>query len=147
MPDSIILTCTACQAKNRVPVARLTQGPRCGKCKAPLSTAELGRVKDVTDQTFDREVLGSGMPVMVDCWAPWCGPCRSVGPVMEALAGKWAGRVRIMKLNLDENPNIGARYRITSVPTIMLVKNGEIIDTLVGAHPQETLEAALERIA
>jgi thioredoxin 2 len=127
-------------------VDRLDQGPCCGKCKAPLSTAELGRVVEVTDQTFDREVLGSGMPVLVDCWAPWCGPCRSVAPVMEALAGKWAGRVRVMKLNLDENPGIGARYRISSGPTMMLVKNGQIKDTLVGAHPQETLEAALERI-
>ena len=146
MPDSIILTCQACKTKNRVPVARLAQDARCGKCKALLSTADLGRVAVVTDQSFDREVLGSGMPVLVDCWAPWCGPCRSVAPVMEALAQKWAGRVRIMKLNLDENPGIGARYRISSVPTIMLVKNGQIVDTLVGALPQETLEAALERI-
>jgi len=107
---------------------------------------DLGQVKAVTDQTFDREVLGSGMPVLVDCWAPWCGPCRSVAPVMEALAKKWAGRVRIMKLNLDENPGIGARYRITSVPTIMLVKDGHITETLVGAQPQEVLETAIDRI-
>ncbi len=146
MPDSIILTCQACKAKNRVPVARLAQDPLCGKCKTPLSTADLGRVVEVSDQTFDRDVLGSGMPVLVDCWAPWCGPCRSVAPVMDALAGKWAGRVRIMKLNLDENPGIGARYRITSVPTILLVKGGQIVDTLVGALPQEALEKALERI-
>lgn len=147
MPDSIILKCGACQAKNRIPVARLDQDPLCGKCSALLPVSDLSRVGIVTDHTFDREVLGSGLPVLVDCWAPWCGPCKAVGPVMEGLARSWAGRVRIMKLNLDENPGIGARYRITSVPTFLLVKNGQIVDTLVGAHPKETLEAALGRIA
>lgn len=147
MPDSIILTCSSCRAKNRVPVARLNQAPRCGKCKTPLSAEGLGRVGEVTDQTFDREVLGSGLPVLVDCWAPWCGPCRSMGPVLDELARSWAGRVRVLKLNLDENPGTGARYRITSVPTLMLVKNGQIVETLVGAHPKETLDAALGRLA
>lgn len=147
MPDSIILHCGACRTKNRVPVARLSQGPLCGNCKAPLDTQDLVRVRAVTDQTFDREVLASGLPVLVDCWAPWCGPCRAMSPVIETLAREWSGRVRIMKLNLDENPGIGARFRITSVPTLLLVKNGQVVDTLVGAHPKEHLDAALGRIA
>ena len=147
MPDSIILACRSCKAKNRVPVARLNDAPVCGKCKAPLPVEDLDRVTAVTDLTFDREVLGSGMPVLVDCWAPWCGPCRSMGPVLDELARSWAGRVRVMKLNLDENPGIGARYRITSVPTLMLVKNGQIVQTLVGAQAKETLDAALSRLA
>ena len=101
---------------------------------------------NVTDATFDREVLGSALPVLVDCWAPWCGPCRSIGPVFDELAVKYKGRLKIAKLNLDENPGIGPRYSISSVPTLFLVKNGRIIDTLVGALPREQLESQIARI-
>ncbi len=101
---------------------------------------------NVTDATFDREVLGSALPVLVDCWAPWCGPCRSIGPIFDELAVKYKGRLKIAKLNLDENPGIGSRYSISSVPTLFLVKNGRIIDTLVGALPREQLESQIARI-
>ncbi len=146
MPDSIILACEACHTKNRVPRARLNETPVCGRCKARLPVGNISRVSAVTDADFDTVVMGSAMPVLVDCWAPWCGPCRAVAPILDDLAYDFAGRVRIVKLNLDENPGTGSRFGITSVPTLMLVKNGKIVETLVGAQPKEIMEAALGRI-
>ncbi len=146
MSDSIILTCTSCHAKNRVPVDRLQDGPVCGRCKTPFPKDSLGEVTDVSDKDFNTMVIGSALPVLVDCWAPWCGPCRAVAPILEGLAPKYAGRVRFFKMNLDENPATGARYGITSVPTLLLVKNGQINETLVGAQPKEVMEAALARL-
>jgi thioredoxin 2 len=100
----------------------------------------------VSDATFHKEVMLSPLPVIVDCWAPWCGPCRAVGPVMDALAKKYQGRLKVAKLNLDENPATGSRYAISSVPTMLLVKNGKLINTLLGALPQGQIEAALKQL-
>jgi thioredoxin 2 len=146
MADSLILVCKKCSAKNRVPVSRINETPKCGKCGTVLPKEILSRPINVTDATFDREVLGSALPVLVDCWAPWCGPCRSVGPILDQLAEKYKGRLKIAKLNLDENTGIGSRYSISSVPTLFLVKNGRILDTLLGALPREQLESAIARI-
>jgi thioredoxin 2 len=107
---------------------------------------QLGRPVDVTDATFDREVLGSALPVLVDCWAPWCGPCRAIGPVLEELALKYRARLKIAKLNVDENSGIGSRYAISSIPTMLLVKNGRIVDKLIGALPKEQLESQIAGI-
>jgi len=107
---------------------------------------DLGKVVAVTDATFEQEVMTSGMPVLVDCWAPWCGPCKSVAPVLEALAKKYQTRVKIAKVNMDENTGIGSRFSISSVPTLLLVKNGRVMETLLGALPKEQIEAAIERI-
>ena len=143
---SVILACLTCGAKNRVPVSRIDETPKCGKCKTILPVQNLSRSVNVTDLTFDTEVLGSTLPVLVDCWAPWCGPCRSIGPVLEDLAVKYRARLKIAKLNLDENTGIGSRYSISSVPTMFLVKNGRIVDTLIGALPREELESQIARI-
>lgn len=146
MADNLILVCKKCSAKNRVPVSRINETPKCGKCGTVLQNEILSRPVNVTDATFDREVLSSALPVLVDCWAPWCGPCRSIGPVFDELAVKYKGRLKIAKLNLDENPGIGSRYSISSVPTLFLVKDGRIIDTLLGALPREHLESQIARI-
>lgn len=143
---SLILVCSKCGAKNRVPISRIEETPKCGKCKTALATDILSRTVNVTDNTFDREVLGSALPVLVDCWAPWCGPCRAVGPVLDQLAVKYKARLKIAKLNLDENSKIGSRYSISSVPTMLLVKNGRIIEKLIGALPKEHLESQIARI-
>lgn len=145
MSDSLILACASCRAKNRIPLARLTEGPKCGKCKAPLPLEDLGKVMAVTDATFDQEVMHSSLPVLVDCWAPWCGPCKSIAPILDALAKKYQARLKIVKVNMDENTRTGSRFSISSVPTMLLVKNGTIKETLQGALPREQLEAAIER--
>jgi thioredoxin 2 len=138
--ESLILSCSKCNAKNRIPVSRLDEAPKCGKCASLLRVESLSRNVNVSDQTFDGEVLKSTLPVLVDCWAPWCGPCRAVGPILDQLAKKYRARLKIAKLNLDENPLIGSRYSITSVPTMFLVKKGKILDTIVCALGREELE-------
>ncbi|MBC8439893.1 MAG: thioredoxin TrxC [Deltaproteobacteria bacterium] len=144
--NSLILACSNCKAKNRVPISRIDESPKCGKCNKVLPIEILSRPVNVSDNNFDREVLGSILPVLVDCWAPWCGPCRAVGPVLDELAQKYRARLKIAKLNVDENPGIGSRYSISSIPTLFLVKNGRIIDTLMGALPKEQLESQIARI-
>lgn len=144
--QTIIVSCTGCNAKNRVPLSRMKDHPKCGKCGTPLSMDAPAKPVAVSDATFHQEVMASSLPVLVDCWAPWCGPCRAVGPIMDALAEKYQGRLKVAKLNLDENPATGSRFAISSVPTMLLVKNGKVKDTLVGALPKEQLEAAIAKI-
>lgn len=144
--EHVIMECKKCHAKNRVPLERIDDSPNCGKCGLQLSMEQLSRSLNVTDESFDMEVFGSSLPVVVDCWAPWCGPCRVVEPVLDQLAQTYRGRAKIVKLNLDENPLIGSRYAITRVPTMFLVKNGKIVDTLSGALQKEQQEAHIARI-
>ena len=143
---SLILVCSQCKAKNRVPISRMEESPKCGKCKSKLPVENLSRPVNITDETFDREVFGSTLPVLVDCWAPWCGPCKAIGPVLDELASKYRARIKIAKLNVDENPGIGSRYSISSIPTMLLVKEGRIIDKLIGALPKEQLESQIARV-
>ena len=144
--QSLILACSTCGAKNRVPLSRIDEAPKCGKCGLMLPVENLTRPVIVTDHDFDREVMASTLPVLVDCWAPWCGPCKSMGPVLDELAVKYRGRLKIAKLNVDENSGIGSRYSISSIPTMLLVKNGRIIDKLIGALPKEQLESQIARV-
>lgn len=93
----------------------------------------------VTDQTFDEEIINAKGVSLVDFWAPWCGPCRILGPVVDELAKEYEGRANIVKLNVDENPQTAGRFGIQGIPTLLLFKDGELIDTLVGVQPKETL--------
>jgi thioredoxin 2 len=145
--EGIIVRCNNCGTKNRIINSRLRERPVCGKCKAPLSTGTIyDRPVAITDKTFNSEVLSFPGPVLVDAWAPWCGPCRMVGPVLEQLAKKYAGRVKIAKLNVDENPQTASQYSISSIPTMMFFKNGEKVNTLVGALPREEIERHLQSL-
>ena len=97
-------------------------------------------VTKVSDADFDAQVLKSAEPVVVDFWAEWCGPCRMIAPALEEIAGKLGDKVKIVKLNVDENPNTAAKYGIMSIPTLMLFKNGEIASRQVGAAPKQKLQ-------
>jgi thioredoxin len=99
----------------------------------------------VTDATFAADVERSPLPVLVDLWAPWCGPCRTVAPVLEELAGEMAGRLRVAKLNVDENPATAARFGVSSIPTLLLLKVGREIDRIVGAQPKPEIARRVER--
>jgi thioredoxin 1 len=102
-----------------------------------------GRPVTVTDATFEQEVMRSAIPVVVDFWAPWCGPCRMVAPTLDKLAREWSGQVKIAKVNVDENPLVGERYGIQAIPTMMVVKNGRIVERWSGALPEQPLRSRL----
>ncbi|HSD50120.1 MAG TPA: thioredoxin [Candidatus Methylomirabilis sp.] len=100
---------------------------------------------EVTDTTFEQVVLKSSLPLLLDCWAPWCGPCQRMAPVMVELATSLAGTIRVAKLNVDDSPATAGRLGIRSIPTLLLFRNGEIIGETVGAAPRATIEAAILR--
>jgi len=99
----------------------------------------------VTDGTFKQEVLESDVPVLVDFWAPWCGPCRMVAPVVDEIAEQYVGQVKVVKVNTDENPAVASQYGIRSIPTLMIFKGGQRVDMVVGAVPKTTLATTLEK--
>lgn len=105
----------------------------------------MSSVTAVTDATFQQEVLSNELPVLVDFWAPWCGPCRIVAPIVDELATQYKGQVKVVKLNTDDNPDIASHYGIRSIPTLLLFKAGQTIDTIVGAVPKTTLAATLDK--
>jgi len=145
MADAVLIRCSGCGATNRVPRDKVAAGlhPRCGRCKQPLSI-QLGPVT-VTDATFAADVDRSPVPVLVDAWAPWCGPCRTIAPVIEELASELAGRVRVAKLNVDENPMTAARFGLRSIPTLLVLSGGREVDRLVGVQPKGEIVRRLER--
>lgn len=140
--DSIVAICGSCGQKNRVARTRDLDAAVCGRCRANL---RLASVSPVTDATFARDVLRSPLPVVVDCWAEWCGPCRAVAPVVDDLAQKLAGRVRFMKINVDDNPITSSDYGIMSIPTLLLIRDGAVVARIVGAQPAEAIIVELKR--
>ena len=143
--ESVVVLCRRCGAKNRVPMNRLHEKAACGKCHMPISVPTgQGLPVSVNDKSFQSEVLGHPGLVLVDFWASWCGPCRMVSPILERLAGKYAGRVKIVKVNVDENQATASRYSIRSIPSLLFFRNGAVVKSLVGALPADELERHLE---
>ncbi len=105
----------------------------------------MANISDVTDETFEQEVLQSDCPVVVDFWAPWCGPCRAVAPILDQMAGEQADRIKFLKLNVDENPETAARYSVLSIPTVMLFENGDAQDSVIGARSKSHYESSWDR--
>ncbi len=107
--------------------------------------AESQHVQQVTDSDFEQSILKAGKPALVDFWAPWCGPCRIIGPIVEELAPSYQGRAVIAKMNVDDNPQIAQRLGVTSIPTLMMFKDGKLVDRVVGAMPKGELQKFIER--
>jgi thioredoxin 2 len=144
--ENIIVKCEQCGTKNRIPVNRIHEGPICGKCRSPLKAGSPGIPVNITDQTFNQEVISYPGVVLVDCWAPWCGPCRMVAPILEQIASEYTGRVKIAKLNVDENPITSSQYGIQNIPTMLIFKNGSQVDKMIGALPRHEIERHLASV-
>lgn len=131
-----VLACASCGKKNRIrPSERGT--PHCGSCDAALPW-----LVSATDATFDVEARSS-VPVLVDLWAPWCGPCRIVGPILEEISREFAGRLKVVKVNVDENQQLAMRYDARSIPTLLVMSGGRVVDRIVGALPKSDLTVRL----
>ena len=145
-----IQACPSCGTKNRVNEQSATVNQAvCGKCGAklpPIGAPSNGKPQVVTDSTFATEVVNASasLPVLVDCWAEWCGPCRMIAPVLDQLAAESGGRYKIAKLNVDENPQTSAQFQIRSIPTMLIFKNGKMVDQIVGAVPKQTIASRLQ---
>jgi thioredoxin len=141
-----IQTCPKCGTKNRVDEFLAgVHNAVCGKCGASLKASSDGKPQIVTDATFAQDVVAasSAIPVLVDAWAEWCGPCQMIAPLLDQLAAESNGRYKIAKLNVDENPGISQQFGIRSIPTMLIFKNGKLVDQLIGAQPKQAIASRL----
>ncbi len=129
-----VVHCRNCESKNRLGTPLPGQVPRCGRCQSPLPW-----LVATTDADFDRDV-DAPVPVVVDFWAPWCAPCVRLAPVLKELTADFAGRLKTVKLNTQDNPLTGPRFRVQGIPMLVLIRAGEVVDTLVGLRKKSELE-------
>ncbi len=139
--EKIVAICENCGTKNSVEVEKKEKAI-CGNCQSPLNFYE--EPKEGTDQTFEKEVLNSKRPVLVDFWAPWCMPCKMVAPILHEIQRECPGNLKIVKINTDENQEVASHYGIMGIPTLILFQNGQEIDRVVGAVPKKKIMQMLE---
>jgi thioredoxin 2 len=135
---SVVVPCAFCSAPNRVDLSRLSAGPKCAKCGKPI---RLDRPQKVTDREFDRTLSSSKVPVLVDFYADWCGPCKMMAPTLDELSQKRAGELLVLKLDTEASPGIAARFGIRGIPTLIVFENGKERGRQVGMADLKTLEA------
>jgi thioredoxin 2 len=140
--SDLLVRCASCGTTNRIPPPRPGRRAVCGKCKAPLP----GGPVEVTDATFQAEVERSPTPVLLDLWADWCGPCHMLAPTIDQLSAEMEGRVKVAKLNIDENPGTAGRFGVRSIPTLLVLRSGQEVDRLVGVQPKQEIVRRLEKL-
>ena len=142
MSQVIEQRCAACGTRNRIPATRRGDDPRCARCKSSLLPRE---PVAATDANFAELVEGSALPVLVDFWAPWCGPCRAMEPILQTLASQRAGDIKVAKVNVDENPQLARRFGVKSIPAMKLLRGSTVVGELTGAVPSATLTRFLQQ--
>ena len=136
--DAVVVKCANCGYRNRVPAAA-TGVPRCGHCHQPLPW-----IADANDDTFAEIAEAASIPVVVDMWAPWCGPCRMVSPALEQVATELAGRIKLVKVNVDDSPKLQQRFNVMAIPTLMVLRDGKVLSRQAGAAPVTALRGWLD---
>jgi thioredoxin 2 len=138
--DAVVVKCANCGYRNRVPAAAAGV-PRCGNCHQPLPW-----IADASDDTFAEIAENASIPVVVDMWAPWCGPCRMVSPALEQVATELAGRIKLVKVNVDDSPKLQQRFNVMAIPTLMVLRHGQVAAQRAGAVPAASLRAWVEEV-
>jgi thioredoxin 2 len=142
MTESVHVVCPGCSTTNRIPVDRLTERPGCGRCKRPLFG---GKPPNLTAAAFEKHLRNDDIPLVVDFWAPWCGPCTMMAPAFEQAAAQLEPKVRLVKVNTDAEPGLGSRFRISSIPTLVMFFGGLEVTRQTGAMDLEALIRWIEQ--